>query len=339
MNGCENKIDNFKNLLHLLSDGEFHSGAKLGETLGLTRSAIWKLIQQCPPLNIEVESITGKGYRIPGGLSLLNKEKIQEGIRKLSPQPTLELFDSISSTQDYLHDYVSATLEKPFNFPNQTPICCLAERQTKGRGRRGKEWVSPFARNLYLSLLWHFPRDFSELGGLSLMTALVVLETLHTLGVSDLGIKWPNDILWKEKQKIAGILIDMSGETHHASRAMIGIGLNVCTPKILGEIITQPWADLFQILNRSVDRNQLTIVLLEKLINHLNSFQTQGFAPFKKGWEQFDLSFGREVTISLHNETITGTGRGINEQGLFQMELSTGKIRSFASGEVSLRIK
>jgi BirA family biotin operon repressor/biotin-[acetyl-CoA-carboxylase] ligase len=327
----ENKIDNFNSILHLLSDGEFHSGSALGKILGLTRTTIWKLIQQFPNWDIDVESVTGKGYRIPGGLSLLNKETIQQGIASLPNQPTLEIVDSISSTQDYL-------MEKQFQLSDHRPFCCLAERQTKGRGRQGRTWISPFARNIYLSLLWHFPRDLSELYGLSLVTAIAVLQALHSMGATNIGVKWPNDILWKEHQKLSGILIEMSGETHHVSRAIIGIGINVCMPKTLGEPINQSWVDLFQILNVPQDRNQLTIVLLKTLTHALTTFQTQGFAPFKKQWEQFDLTFGKKITLSLSNQTLSGIGRGINEQGLFRVELPTGEIKCFASGEVSLRI-
>ena len=229
-------------------------------------------------------------------------------------------------------------MEKQFQLSDPRPFCCLAERQTKGRGRQGRTWISPFARNLYLSLLWHFPRDLSELSGLSLVTAIAVLQTLHTLGATNIGVKWPNDILWKEQQKLAGILVEIEWRNPSCKSSYYWHWNKRPHAKILRRIYNPIVGRSFQILNVSPDRNQLTIILLSTLTQALTTFQTQGFAPFKEQWQSFDLTFGKKITLSLSNEAVMGIGRGINDNGLFLVELPTGEIKSFASGEVSLRL-
>lgn len=320
----ENKIEPFKKLVSLLSDGAFHSGSTLGETLGLTRSAIWKIIQQFPAWDIPIESVTGKGYRIPNGLSLLDKNKIQP---YLSAPLLIEIYDSLPSTNDYLMGQLSS-LE---------PRCCLAERQTQGKGRRGRHWISPFARNIYLSLLWHFPQDLSELSSVSLITSIGIVRVLHSLGISEgLGLKWPNDVLWNYK-KLAGALIELSGEAHQSSSAVIGVGLNVNMPAIPGQKITQSWTDLSKITGQPLlNRNQIAGLLLNEILQNLKLFQDKGFSPFIDTWQSLDFTFGKSVSIITPTQILKGIGRGINDKGYILLELETGEIKPFSSGEISV---
>lgn len=319
-------------VIQLLEDGEFHSGEALGKHLNLTRSAVWKLIKQLSNWGIEIESRTGKGYRIPQGLTLLNKTLIQNFIQ--SPQlhkiDEIEIFLSLPSTSDYL-------IAKPKEtFKN---CICLAERQTQGRGRRGRQWTSPFATNLYLSLLWHWTKDVSELSGLSLVLSLSLLQTLKQFGITEhIGLKWPNDILWKNKEKLAGILIELTGESHNISRTVIGIGLNTAMPKNNTFNITQPYTDMQTITQQLPDRNQLAGVLLNELIKTISIFQEQGFAPFIQEWKKHDLTFAKSVSITTPTLTLQGIGRGINHKGDFLLETSDKMIHSFSMGEVSLRL-
>lgn len=338
----ENQIDTFKQVIQTLSDGEFHSGADLGKSLGLTRSAIWKLTQQFKSYGIEFESVTGKGYRIPGGFSLLDIQKIQAGLRPATslssspssassalPYPEIEIWDTLASTNDYLMDKGSS---------QDKNLCCLAERQTHGKGRQGKTWASPFGSNIYFSLLWHFNADLSELSGLSLVTAIALTKVLNQWGIeADLGLKWPNDVLWK-KQKLAGVLIEVSGETQHRSRAVIGIGINVRMPKESGKKINQKWTDISQITGETIDRNLLVASLLTELIVSLEKFQKDGFSVFMKDWQALDLCFNQKVSLIRANEIIQGKGQGINEKGQFLLKDASNKIQSFSSGEISLKL-
>lgn len=324
------EVGSFKKLITLLSDGSFHSGAALGTALGLTRSAIWKLIQQFPAWDIPIESVTGKGYRIPSGLSLLNKDTIQNYLSAANQIIPIEIWDSLPSTNDYLMQQLSDKTKR-------TPRCCLAERQTRGKGRRGRHWVSPFARNIHLSLLWHFPCDVSELSTISLVAAIAIVRTLQSLGITQtLGLKWPNDVLWQGK-KLAGVLIELSGETYDISAAVIGIGLNVDMPNASAQKITQAWTDLSEITEKNqLDRNQIAGRLLNELVNSLKLFQEQGFIPFRETWQSLDLTLNKSISIITPTQILQGIGRGINEQGHIRLELENGDIKAFSSGEVSV---
>ncbi len=319
-----------KKLIQILSDGKFHSGERLGAELSLSRSAIWKLIKQFAAWDLEVQSITNKGYCIAGGLSLLETTKILPFIKKVqqSQLQQIEIFDSLPSTNDYL-----------LNLQPTHNRACFAEKQTQGKGRRGRTWVSPFANNIYLSLLWHFEKDPSELSGLSLAIAIATIETLHAFGVKkNFGIKWPNDVLC-ENHKLAGILIELSGEVNDICRAVIGIGLNVSMPRCAAadHTISQPWIDLEKLTNQKIDRNKLAGMLLNDLVAAAAIFQKKGLSAFMPKWQQLDLTFNKHVTIIANTTEFKGIGRGINEHGHFLLEIKPGLIKSFASGEVSLR--
>lgn len=320
-----------KKLIQILSNGEFHSGERLGEQLSLTRSAIWKLVKQLSAWDLEIESITNKGYRITSGLSLLETAKILPFVEKKqqSQLAQIELFDSLPSTNDYL-----------LNLKSKHNHACFSEKQTLGKGRRGRTWISPFAKNIYLSLLWHFEKDLSELSSLSIAIAVSVIDTLQQFGVTQkLGIKWPNDVLC-ENHKLAGILVELSGTTNDVCSAVIGVGLNVhmSNATLNSQNITQPWTSLQSLIDQKIDRNKLAGMLLNNLIETASVFQKQGLAAFLPQWQKLDLTFGKPVTIITHTKELQGIGRGINEQGHFLLETTPNQIKNFASGEVSLRL-
>lgn len=328
-----------KTLIQILSDGEFHSGERLGKQLSLTRSAIWKLIKQLAGWDLEIESVTNKGYCIPGGLTLLETAKISSFIKgsQKSQLEQIEIFDSLPSTNDYLLNVKSTNASPEAPKKNRA---CFAEKQTQGKSRRGRAWVSPFAKNIYLSLLWHFEKDPSELSGLSLAIAIATVETLHAFGIAqDLGIKWPNDVLW-ENHKLAGILIELSGEANGVCSAVIGVGLNVNMPNsaLYDRNISQPWTDLQRLTDQKIDRNKLAGMLLNNLIATAALFQKQGLTAFLPQWQKLDLTLNKPVTIITNTTELEGIGRGINEHGHFLLEIKPGQIKHFASGEVSLRL-
>lgn len=319
-----------KKLIDILCDGKFHSGEQLGKSLGITRSAIWKFVKQLKTWDIEIESVTKKGYCIQNGLNLLKEEKILSNIENKQKAliSEIQIFDSLPSTNDYLLTSCSTKLEK----------CqiCFAERQTAGKGRLGRTWVSPFAKNIYLSLLWHFPRDPSELSGLSLAVAIAITETLKTFGITEhLSVKWPNDVLWKYK-KLAGTLIEFSCEANNICSTVIGIGLNIDMPDTYQEKISQPWIDIKTITRDSIDRNVLAGVLLNELLKALVLFQNEGLKPFIPLWQTLDSTFGQSVSVTTPTTVLQGINRGINAQGHFLLENAQNEIKSYSSGEISI---
>jgi len=210
--------------------------------------------------------------------------------------------------------------------------------QSAGRGRRGRRWVSPFAANLYLSLLWRSTVGAVALGGISLVAGIAVLRCLRAQGVEKAGLKWPNDILAGDA-KLAGILIDVVGESSGPCAVILGVGINVSMPPLAGEDIEQCWTDLQRLSGAETapSRNQLAAALLEQLLPAVAEFEAAGLQPFLEEWRRHDVVAGCPVDLHLPNGTISGTACGIDDGGALLVDTANGRQR-FASGEVSVRI-
>ena len=316
-------------ILKTLGDGRFHSGAQLGRTLGVSRTAVWKHLQALGDLGLDIFAVTGKGYRLAQPLELLQRETI---IDALPPESralltALELHSHIDSTNTYLSSK-AATLGSGH--------ACLAEYQSSGRGRRGRAWVSPYAASVYLSLLWRFTVSPTVLGGLGLVSGVAVARALREAGLRGFGLKWPNDIIWQGR-KLAGTLLEMTGESYGPVSVVIGIGLNVRMPATAGARIDQAWVDVETALGRSVSRNMLAGQLLHHLLQALRQFEAQGLAPFINEWQQWDIVTGKTIHLQLPNETLTGIAKGIDRNGALLLQCR-GTITSHMAGEVSVRL-
>lgn len=320
-------------LLHILKDGQFHSGEDLGHALKMTRSAIWKGVKQLRThYHLDMQSIPGRGYCIAGGVDLLEKNSIlsdlPEDIRK---QTQITLLDQIDSTNNYLLQDIRSAIRcsLPYHI-------AIAEQQTDGRGRRGRKWHSPYGHNIYFSLAWCCNKDPLEISGLSLATAIAIIRTLKKLGITPLGVKWPNDIYYHGK-KLAGVLIDFVGESYGRSTVVIGIGINTYLSNETARDIDQPWTSLHNILNRFVERNKLAALLTQELIHTIQQFDTQHLKPFMDEWDQHDCFNGKSVVLSHGAQHRYGIMRGISEQGELLLEDTQHNIKKYSSGELSMR--
>lgn len=320
-----------RQLLQLLADGQWHSGEDLAGQLGLSRAAIWKqlgLLRE--QLGLEIHSVRGRGYRLPVPLELLETDRIRSLLASATREwiRQIEIHDSISSTNSYLMEKAGA--------PLQSGHVCLSERQSEGRGRRGRRWVSPFGNNIYLSLFWEYGLAPAALSGISLVAGLAVIRALTQLGVSDIGLKWPNDILCGNR-KLAGLLLEMTGEQTGPSRVVLGLGMNVALTEAEGEAIDQPWVSLAQVPGgEGLSRNRIVAVLLDHLVSMLSQFEERGLAAMIPEWRQYDLYDGKQVLLQLGSRQIVGVHRGIEPSGALLLETDEG-VRAYHGGEVSLR--
>ncbi len=264
--------DTKQRLLRFLADGQFHSGEELGRALDVSRAAIWKASQYIHELGLPLESITGRGYRIREGIELLEQERIQAqlSVHNQKQLDHLYIADEVDSTNHCL-------LSQCRKLDNQR-AAVLAERQTEGRGRRGKEWVSPFGRNIYLSMLVPINKDPSQLTGLSPAIAISICKTLNELGIYGTSVKWPNDILYNYK-KLAGILIEMQAQAHDYCQVVIGIGLNLDLSQGFQNNINQNVADVKTITGAKPERNKIAGSLLNNLLNTIEQFSIEGLTP------------------------------------------------------------
>ena len=255
----------------------------------------------------------------------LDKEKILSKLsNEFRSKVVLEVFDTISSTNDYL-------LRKEKN-KNKDIKICIAEEQTKGRGRRGKSWISPKFKNIYFSLNSYLEKE--DLSGLSIAVALSVSKVLTKINVMSL-IKWPNDLLVGNK-KICGILIE-TAKVGELTKVVIGIGINVNME--YSELIDQEWTSIKLEKKQSVDRNSIITEMINQLCITLNKFEQEEFDYFLKKFTSLDLLKDKEFTLKdKPNETFIG--KGIDNKGLLiAQNLKDQRIVKFSSGEVSLKLK
>lgn len=317
-----------KRLAGYLSVEESRSGEAIASELGCSRTAVWKHVEGLRSLGIEIDAVAGKGYLLQEPLELLDSRLILDGLEPAARNKLrdLSIESSVDSTNSAVH---RLTVE------DQHAVAILAEHQTSGRGRRGRQWHSPYARNLYLSMGWKFENALSELGCLSLVVALATANALSRAGLKGQRVKWPNDLLLDD-HKLCGCLVEVQGDSQGPCHAVVGVGINVHMPASAETAgIDQPWTDVHSQLP-ACSRNTLAALLLEELINGLNLFAEKGFAPFKDAWEQMDGLHGQSIEVFAGQSVQKGTAIGINESGA--LLLDTGKeVLTLYSGEVSLR--
>ena len=314
-------------LLQLLSDGKNHSGQELANVLNVSRTAIWKQLAKLEAIGLELLSQSGKGYRLVGGLELLDQTLIlrqlnQHAFKNLT---SLNILTSVDSTNAFLMRQDSAA----------GVAACFAEYQTAGRGRRGRQWVSPFASNIYLSLRLSANSGLGGFEGISLAVGVSVARALNELGVSDVQLKWPNDVLWSG-QKLGGILIEVIGDPSGVCHLVVGLGLNLKSEKSMVQAIDQPWTALDAILSAPLGRNKVAASLLNHIVPLLDAYEPKGFSAYKAEWEILNAHTNRNVDLFIGINKASGVMRGVNESGALLLETEKG-LEVFHGGEISLR--
>ncbi|NIF61099.1 bifunctional biotin--[acetyl-CoA-carboxylase] ligase/biotin operon repressor BirA [Enterobacter sp. Ap-916] len=308
-------------LISILADGEFHSGEQLGEQLGMSRAAINKHVQTLRDWGIDVFTVPGKGYSLPEPIQLLDEGFITSQIANGS----VAVLPVIDSTNQYLLDRLNSL---------QSGDSCIAEYQQAGRGRRGRQWFSPFGANLYLSMYWRLEQGPAAAIGLSLVIGIVMAEVLQRLGAEDVRVKWPND-LYLNDRKLAGILVELTGKTGDAAQIVIGAGINLAMRNVATDVINQGWINL-QEAGIRIDRNTLAVTLIQELRTALQLFEQESLLPFLPRWEKLDNFINRPVKLIIGEREVHGISRGINEQGGLLLE-QDGVIKAWVGGEISLR--
>lgn len=266
------------------------------------------------------------------GMEQLSAEKINVQIadhhRGLITR--LFVFNSISSTNDYL-------LTEASRYPDSN-LVCVAEEQTAGRGRLGRRWVSPFAENIYVSLLWHFDFPLSALAGLNIVVGVSVAEAIRVAaGVNGIQLKWPNDIYWQGR-KLGGILIEVCADVRDHCAVVIGIGLNVSMSDVEGKSIEKPWGNLAEATSSALSRNTIIGTLIDTLIVNLIQLQKHGAASFVKKWNTLDYLAGKPTRVQSGPTVVQGVAVGVNELGQLLLKQNDGSQLTVGAGEASVTL-
>jgi BirA family biotin operon repressor/biotin-[acetyl-CoA-carboxylase] ligase len=317
-------------ILHLLADGQFHSGEALAQRFNVTRATIWNALQHAESLGVEIFSVRGRGYKLPHAINLLDANHIRQAIGEQRAWFKLELLDEVASTNTYLMQNKLAA----------HATCVAAHMQTQGKGRRGRTWVSHLGASLTFSLLWRFAGGAAGLSGLSLAVGVALIRALHELGVHQAELKWPNDVLVFENElpkKLAGILIELQGDLEGPSTAVIGVGINLNLPKNILQSIDQPAIDLAHVATNPINQSDLLGRILKHLADVLSVFEVQGFVAVRDEWLRYHAYKNKQVRMLLPNGTESiGTVTGVADDGILMVETALGQQR-FSAGEISLR--
>jgi BirA family biotin operon repressor/biotin-[acetyl-CoA-carboxylase] ligase len=327
-----------RDLLAALATGPT-SGEALAARLGISRSAVHKRIESLREAGIGIDAQAGRGYELRAPCDLLDVD----AIRARLTEPARALLATLEV--EWIVDSSNSVLLRREGVADGAEAL-LVEGQSGGRGRRGREWRSPLASNLYLSLARRYAGGLARLGGLSLAAGVAVAEALHSLGVA-VQLKWPNDLVVPSHvsrltspsfHKLGGLLVEGGGEHAGPARAVIGLGLNVRMTRDAAQGIDQPWIDLATAAPAAAaSRNALAATVLSWLLPALEQFDREGLAPFRERYAAFDALRDREVAVLGAGDALQGVALGIAEDGGLRVQLSNGEVRTVHAGEVSVR--
>jgi len=317
--------------LRRLADGRFHSGEAMARSLGRSRATLSEALKRVPDLGIELFSVPGKGYRLAEPIEFLDLAAISKLLAAENARIRLEIVDEIDSTSTRLLERAAE------GAPSGT--CLAAEWQNSGRGRRGRNWVSMLGGSLTFSLLWRFERGAGHLGGLSLAVGAAVARALTECGVERVQVKWPNDVV-ADFRKLAGILVETSGEIQGPSVAVVGVGVNYRLGERALERIDQPVTDVAQCSPTVPSRSVLLARLLASLASALDEFERLGFAASRDAWRAMHAYQGRRVrVVPARDPAFDAEVVDVAADGTLVVSTDDARTFNLSSAEISLRGK
>lgn len=316
-------------ILELLRRQEgFLSGEDIGRELSITRAAVWKGIKKLREEGYEIEAVTNRGYRLTNPETMYNKRELEQGLKTKTMGQTIYFYEETDTTNNRARELA---LE---GAPEGTLV--VAEKQTAGRGRRGKVWESPLGTGIWMSLVLRPQIAPAEASVLTLLCGLATAEAVEAETGLSADIKWPNDILINGK-KAVGILTEMDCEMSEVHFVIPGIGINVNTasfPPEIAEIATS----LYLECGKTVSRRRLVHKVLERLEEHYETFlRTGSFAAMLEDYRKHCITLGKEVHV-LGREPFFAEALDITSEGeLLVRRADNGKEEVVFSGEVSIR--
>ncbi|HUP28978.1 MAG TPA: biotin--[acetyl-CoA-carboxylase] ligase [Usitatibacter sp.] len=315
--------------LRRLADGRFHSGEDISRALGRSRATLSEALKCAPELGIEIFSVRGRGYRLAEPIEFLDAAAVMAGLS--GTRIRLEVVDEIASTSTRLLEMAAA------GAPSGT--CLAAEWQSAGRGRRGRSWVASVGGSLVFSLLWRFDRGAGHLGGLSLAVGVGVARALASCGVNRVQVKWPNDVV-VDFRKLAGLLVETSGEMQGPSTAVIGVGVNYRLAERVVDRIDQPVTDVAHCSTAAPSRTALLTRLLFELAATLEEFEVSGFTSVREPWRALHAYQGRRVRVVPPREApFEAQVVDVAPDGALLVTTDDGRSHALSSAEISLRPK
>lgn len=318
-------------ILKMLREAEgYVSGQQICEHFGVSRTAVWKVIQQLKEEGYEIEAVKNKGYRIGGVPELITSEEITSRLHTSWMARKTIYLESVDST----NNYVKKIAEE--GAPDGTLV--VADEQTGGKGRRGRRWMAPKGVNAMFSLLLRPSIRPEHASRLTLLMALAVAEGIRKVSGLEAGIKWPNDVVVNGR-KVCGILTEMNTEVDYINYVVIGTGINVNQdPASFPEEIRQTAGSLYGMAGKKISRAELVASVMESLERIYGIFlKTEDLSELYQAYNKICVNLGHEIRVMEPGHEFTGTTDGINKDGELVVRKEDGSIVRVYAGEVSVR--
>lgn len=315
-------------LIHLLSKNkdQYISGQLLSDELNISRSAVWKHINELKKDGYQIEGKSNKGYRIIGFPEKLSENTIKWGLETDWLGQSVKHFESITSTQTIAHEEAQNDAEEG--------TLIVADEQTKGRGRITRHWHSNKNQGIWMSMVLRPEIEPQEAPQLTLLTATVLADVIRKYTKLEPQIKWPNDILIDGK-KVAGILTEMQAEQDRIWYVIIGIGMNVNQDKedIPNDILSRATSLKIE-ANKEWNLKDLIQEILRTFETTYEYYLNHGFSTIKENWEKYGFKIGKEIHIKTMKDEWKAPFLGISDDGALLTVDNEGKETTLYSAEI-----
>lgn len=309
---------------------EYVSGEEICKSLDVTRTAVWKHVQNLREDGYDIEARPRAGYSLVGIPDRLYAGEIQDGLKSKFFGRQVYYRESVASTNDLAQELARA------GAANGSIV--VAEEQTGGKGRLGRQWYSPKYKNIIFSVILYPPVNPAAASQVTMVTAVALALAVRKKTGVPACIKWPNDLL-VGKRKVCGILTEMVAQLDRIDYLVVGAGLNVNQelaefPRELHDLATSLKAET----GSKIDRAGLLRAMLEEYEHWYELWLTQGFAVVLAKWKELSLSLQCPVRINTLNNSWDGWAEDIDEDGALLLRLPDGRMQRLIAGDVSLRV-
>jgi len=317
-----------KDILKYLREKEYVSGEVLAQKLGISRVAVWKQIQKLKDTGYKIISDQNLGYCLVSRPDLLFPQEIQRGLSTNYIGKEIYYFPELESTNIIAKEkalHITEVIDEG--------TIIIAERQSAGKGRLGREWFSPDG-GIWLSIILYPQLSPSYISRITLMTAVAVVKAIKICTQIKSQIKWPNDILINEK-KVCGILTEMSAELDMINWVVVGVGINVNIDhrKFPGDI-QENTISLKEALSKEVLRVKLAQVFLQEFEKYYEILKRREFSSILKEWKLYSHTLGRKIRVDIGERIVTGEAVNINEEGALILKKEDGELIKIISGTI-----
>lgn len=312
-------------ILSLLIEGNYISGTALAEQLGVSRTAVWKNIQQLKEDGYNITAVTNKGYKLVKTSSRINESLLAGTVEKSSLLDQLIYKKTIDSTQNHA-----------FRILDQYDgnIVIVSGGQTDGRGRFKREWLSPEETGLYMSLVLRPGISNQNMIVFNLFMSLAISEAIRESTGLKSGIKWPNDIFINDK-KVCGFLTEVISADNIVETIVCGIGINI-NPSAVTEALGTATTITGELKDSEFDMNHFIDVLFKKIEYYYDRFLSESFSSIKDSWLEQAIIFNRELTITTVKEKLRGKALDITDEGYLVILDGDHNIHKVISADIEI---